>query len=428
MIPTMTAAEYEKQFGVKPQTTGSKVVSLSSASAPKKKVSIPDAVTNFVGGRGVADAVGAAIAEVNAPKEQRKYIEYPSKKKVFGSAVQLGTLGLPAAQGLGLGGRVAQGALMGYGLDVGSKLQAEKEIPEALTPGVGTLVGGALPLAGKALNSIPAKMEKSNLRMTPTERLNLKRKGTDVAGWLAKKKIVGTPEGRFAKVDRMYDSMEEKIGKVVKESGVKYSKQDILAELQTVPEKFADDPIAYDQAVQQTKQVANFIKNKAPEEVPADLIQKYKRTLFKRAYAKNQTDVLSDSYHELASFFKDKLDKDVKALEGLNPEYGNIISARKALFKATERPEAGAMAKLTGVVGGAALGSAAGPVGAGVGAVAGPAIAEKVFGTPTRSALGASAQTLQDILGRIPTDRTGNLQITQKALIRLLQGQEEDTQ
>lgn len=454
MIREMTQEEYEKQFGVAPQTAGVVRKTAFAEPAPKPKktigqrtIDIADAVTNFVGARGIAEQFGSDIARAVAPKAQKGFVEYPSFKEVAGSALQTGSLLLPGgaakaaapkfagvrfARGFGEATKaqkavaaaknVAAGVGTGYAMDVGSQLQEEdKGVSEAFTPGAATAVSVAIPFLGKIVGGFPKAMEQANLRMTPAERINLKRSGKDIAEYLARKKIVGNPEQRFAKVDSLYNKMEDNVGKIVARSNKTYKKQDVLDALKAVPEQFADDPAGYREAEGAMSRIVDFITQKAPDEIPAKLIQTYKRNLWKRAYSKNQADVVNESFHAAGSLFKDLLDKDIKGLGSLNDEYGKLLTARKILFKATERPQTGFADRTLGTIGGAALGSAAGPVGAGVGAIVGEKASKMLGNTTTRSAAGATVQTLQDILGRIPKDSAGNLQITEKSLMLLLQ-------
>jgi len=118
-------------------------------------------VSDFLGGKGVTDLVGGAIAKATVPKEQREFVDMPSTKEVAGSALQLGSLFIPvgtaakvATTGLkaakiplaNLGGKVAAGAGTGYTMDVGADMQQDKTLKETLTPGVATAIGGGLPL------------------------------------------------------------------------------------------------------------------------------------------------------------------------------------------------------------------------------------------------------------------------------------------
>ena len=278
-------------------------------------------------------------------------------------------------------------------------------------------MGASLPVLGAIFGKMsPKKLEEINLRMTPTEKQQMMKQGKDIPTFLAQKKIIGTPEIRYQKVNKLYNSLEEQVGKKIKESGVKFPKNDILNTVRQIPEQFKDDVVGYDEAVRTVGKVEEFLQSKAPMEIDGGLLNTYKRNLFKRAYSKNNTDVTNEALHAVGSAFKDKLDPLVGKI---NQEYGNTILARKILFKAISRPQIGLTGKILGTAAGAGIGGGlGGGIGAGVGAIVGEKIAEKALGTPTRSAIGAG---LQSVIEKIPSDKIGNLQITKKALIRLLQ-------
>lgn len=355
-----------------------------------------------------------------------------TNKEVLGSAIQTGATFIPGAgQGVKLGTKVALGAGTGYAFDVGGNLQQNKQGAEVLKPGMGTLIGGGLPILGritgldkglgKASQNASTKLEQINERLTPVEKQNLAKQGKGVSEYLARKKIIGTPETRFAKVNTLYDKMEDVVSKKVKESGVTYAKKDFIKEIEALPERFADDPMAYDEAIAQSKKMIDFLQRKAPNQIDAGLINSYKRNLFKRAYSKNNTDVVNETLHGIASILKDKLDASVPGLKVLNNEYGKIITAKQLLFKAQSRSQAGLIGKAAGLVAGGSIGGAvAGPGGAAVGSFIGPQAAEATM-TPLRSLTGAGLQTIADVVEKIPTDQLGNLQLTKKALMDLIQ-------
>lgn len=120
-----------------PKTLGQKIVGAAQG------------ITNFVGAKGISEQFGSDIARSSVPEEQKNLIPYPTQKEVIGSAIQSGANLIPGAgKGLGLLAKTAIGAGTGYAFDVGSKLQEDKSINESLTPGLGTAIGGSLPVVG----------------------------------------------------------------------------------------------------------------------------------------------------------------------------------------------------------------------------------------------------------------------------------------
>lgn len=117
-------------------------------------------VSNFFGGKGISDLAGATIAKTLAPQDQKQYVDFPTPKAVAGSALQLGANLIPDGAELGLEGKAALaaktglGALAGYGMDTGSKLQNNDVT--AGQPGIATAAGSALPIAGEAIKPATA--------------------------------------------------------------------------------------------------------------------------------------------------------------------------------------------------------------------------------------------------------------------------------
>lgn len=153
--------------------------STQSKSVGQKILDVGTGVSNFFGAQGMTEQFGADIARTLAPKEQKDFVEYPSVKKVVGSAIQTGANLLPGAgKGFGLLGKSIVGAGTGYTFDVGSKIQADKSAGEVATPGVGTIVGGALPSVGAGLgyaNRVMGRLFKglgSGISGVPTRQLD----------------------------------------------------------------------------------------------------------------------------------------------------------------------------------------------------------------------------------------------------------------
>lgn len=138
MATQMTRAEYEAKYG------------FSAIVPPKSKEKTPfvNKVANFFGAKGITEQFGADIARARATEAEKGFVEYPTMKKVVGSAIQSGANLIPGAgKGVGLIGKIATGAGTGLAFDVGSKLQTDKSVQESLKPGLGTVVGAATPVA-----------------------------------------------------------------------------------------------------------------------------------------------------------------------------------------------------------------------------------------------------------------------------------------
>lgn len=104
-------------------------------------------ISNFFGGKGVADEFGATIARAKAPENQKNAVDFPTMKEVVGSDIQLGANLIPGAgPEAGLATKVALGGATGAAFDLGNKLQN----PDAKV-GAATAVGAVLPVAGAAI-------------------------------------------------------------------------------------------------------------------------------------------------------------------------------------------------------------------------------------------------------------------------------------
>lgn len=338
-------------------------------------------------------------------------------KQIAGESLETAAYLAPGApKGAGLGAKVATGAGTGYGFDVGTKLQEDAPIGEALKPGLATAAGAVLPLAGAALRKFPKKMEETNLRMTPVEKQNMAKSGKDIPQWMTEKKVVGSPETRYAKVDAMYDNVEREVGRVVDSSKVTYPKQGIIDALGKIPSRYADNLSEYDGVVSKMDKMIKTLTETRGDSISASTLNKIKRAEWKNAYNKQGSQVINQVSDDVGHTLKDILDASIPGLKKVNGEYGNIIAARKQLFKATSRPQTGIVGKVLGTVAGTAIGGGvAGPLGAAGGAIAGEQIAAKTLGTATRSAAGAATQGLVEAGSRIPSDPF------QKGLILFLQ-------
>lgn len=125
----------------------------------KNKLPMIDRAINT--GAKVTDAIfgGGKIGEALAGVDV-------SGKELAGSALQSASLFFPAGRAAKIGtqaarylgmrgaskavGAISSGALGGYGFDVATNLQQEKEGTDILTPGIGAAIGGGIPAVGTA--------------------------------------------------------------------------------------------------------------------------------------------------------------------------------------------------------------------------------------------------------------------------------------
>ena len=148
----------------------------------KNKYSVEEPETSFLektsnvldmifGGGKVGEAIGTEIAKIKAKPEEKEFVTpKPSLGEIAGSALQSAALFIPGgtiakgltggvrALGLAKGasalGKIGSGLLAGEAFDVALNLQQGKTGRDALTPGLGTLIGGGLPAASVAKNVV----------------------------------------------------------------------------------------------------------------------------------------------------------------------------------------------------------------------------------------------------------------------------------
>lgn len=276
-------------------------------------------------------------------------------------------------------------------------------------PLIGPLIGKIG--VGKFAEKIASNLEKINLRLTPTQKANLGNKLDDITSFLAKEKIVGTPTERLNKITKIYNNFETKVQDTLKNSGVKYTKEQIIKSVDSIPEQYlseVDNPAVYNQMRQEVKQFKKFIEEQPSEFIDATRVNNFKRSF--ASNARNKADfVISDAREAMSDGIYNLLKKDVPGLEKLNQEYAPVIISRKLLKAASGRGELGLIGNLVSGGVGSAVGTAVGgPVGTAAGFVVGPKIGEVIAGTKSRSFLGSKIQSLAEYLNTAKVDEAGN--------------------
>lgn len=129
------------------------------AATPENKP-FANKVTNFLGLGGATDVFGRLMSRqgigTDTPKEvTQEFVEKPTGKEIAGAVAQTAAVPLGAAitGGGSLAGQVAAGAGVGYLYDVGQNLIENKSLAETVTPGMGTVMGAAAPVAIRGLTA-----------------------------------------------------------------------------------------------------------------------------------------------------------------------------------------------------------------------------------------------------------------------------------
>lgn len=121
-------------------------------------------ITGFLGLDRATETFGDAIARTRLGAKMtgadvetnKEFIEALTGKELAGAVLQTGAVTAGTALGgpASMLGKVALGAGLGYGYDVGGDLQKGSSLTETLTPGLGTIVGAAAPVVAKGLGKV----------------------------------------------------------------------------------------------------------------------------------------------------------------------------------------------------------------------------------------------------------------------------------
>jgi hypothetical protein len=374
-------------------------------------------IGRFITPKGLEDDLGFAKTDKTAAEEliPEEWTEAKGTAEKIGKGIeQIGELFIPVP-GLAAVGKVAKGTkllskaglagsgkfIIKEGVETAGKTALQTgDFKEAGKAGLAGLAGGvvgkfALEPALKIIPDALAKyLEKENLRLTPTQKTNLDKKLPAILDWLTSKKIVGTPEARFDKVDEIYNATEDTLQSFLKTSKKTVNKQKFLEELNGLKLKYQNerDVLAIEK---QIDDVIETISKKYPEEIPVGQLNDFKRSTYRNAYNQAGNKVLDTVEHDLGDISRIKIENatagdmiNEKAIGAFNKEYGNIIDARKLLKIAQGRKQIGLMGKLiTTGIGGTIGNAIGGPVGGAIGLAVGSPVAEGLAGTFTRSLL-----------------------------------------
>ena len=347
--------------------------------------------------------------------------ELPTSKQVIGSAAKLGLTAGTLGAGLGagsLGAQALKGAGLGAGFGASQALEEGKTGKELIAPTIaGGAIGGSIPIIAEGIKrgftkffpQISRALERSNLRLTPTQKVNLKNKLGDVEEFMSKNKIVGTPEHRFEVVNEIYETTERKLQNFLETNntakGIFVSKQGLLSQLESLKKNLmrdnSDAPII---ARQIDSAIDNIRTQYTFEKIPISRLNELKRTTYSNAYTKAGDKVLDTVEHDIGDVLKkgieqatNKLKVGSKSIAAFNKAYGTVINARKLLKVAQGKNQLGIFGRLiSGLVGG----SVGATVGGGpLGTAVGFGLTEegaKILATPARSAISAGLRTISE--------------------------------
>ena len=398
--------------------------------------------TIFGGGK-VGEAIGTQAAKLGLTglsKEERQNVSKgPSIGEVAGSAAKsallfapvgrgasalgggLAKLGVPAAQTLG---KIGAGAGLGYGFDVASDLEQKKSIGEIITPGVGTVVGAALPIAGLAVNklsetlskSLPERLVKSALKMTPKE---VQSKGGQKAVEQVLKGRAGTAKGLLQESRVLVDTLDSQIDEALKTiPTARIGKIEISKNVISNP-FFRDAGLSntevVDEVVRLVPRARSLLGKKNLTLTEANRLRQIidstlGDTFFNQANPTFSKDLLNAFSRTLSDTVKSK---GPKGTQKLFEELSREISLRNQLLKASTRGSGNQIISFGDLIGGG-IGTA---LGGAPGTIAGIAARRAIQSTPSLTggaqvskAIGSGLERLQNIPGS-PTTKflLGNL-------------------
>lgn len=272
-----------------------------------------------------------------------------------------------------------------------------------------TKPGAMVVEAGKTkLHDIAAQIEKSNLRLTPTQKTNLTKKLPDITSYLAKKKIIGSAQTKFEKLDDLYEQTETQLSNFLSKElkGRTIDRDILIKQIRAVKKQFANER----DALAINKQIENMVKTleaKYPKNIPAAKLNELKRSTFKTAYNNAGVKVLDEVEFAMGDKLKEAVEVIAKgitqekkingmSLGEFNKEYGTLIQARKLVKQAIGRNELGALNRLFAGIAGFGLGSVFGPLGQALGVFGGEYFAKTIAGTGAKSLVGAGLQKLSE--------------------------------
>ncbi len=308
-----------------------------------------------------------------------------------------------AKQGLGKLASAVEPAISKYN----SAINDTKIMPGIATKGIAAIESQLKKITGlpdKLATKASQQLEQTNLRLTPVQKQKLGKELNTVTEYLSEKKIVGTPEARFEKVDGIYNKTEDTLQSFLKNEakGRFVSKKAFVADMQGLKANYQSAGTDTLDIEKQIDRAINVIETRYPEKIPVDRFNEFKRTVFKNAYNKAGEKVLDEVEFDIGDLAKKYIQQATQGLkvagvpiQDFNKEYGTLIKARKLLYIAQTRKQIGLIGHLIASAVGGGFGThLGGPVGTGLGAAVGNSTAEMITGTAARSGLGAVLRTV----------------------------------
>lgn len=393
---------------------------------PKKDLlqKTTDVVTSIFPGKQVGESIGTAVASgIQALKGNKQGAldiaeTAPTPLQVVGDVAQgaLSVAGVKAPVAGSAVGRIAQTAALGAGIGgTGAIAEGEtiKDVAKQTATGAvtGTVFQGLAEIApklGTVLGNKAKNLRVSNLKLSPQDKLRFNEKVDDVVGFLKNQNIKGSPVKQYTQVVEKYDLAENILQDTIKQTGKTYTRKELVDDAMRIPEKYAgqlENPEVYDQLIKKSERLADYIKNslgtKYGDKIPAEAINKLKRSYMKNGFNKAGDAVSNEASLTIGDELYKKILVDIPEVETFNKQYATIINARKILGKALGRNQLGYFGNIIALgVGGGAGGALGGVPGAIVGSMLGRPVAEKVAGTAAKTQYAKVAEKVGKTLSK----------------------------
>lgn len=214
----------------------------------------------------------------------------PNFKQVAGDMVQA-ALTVATAGGVGSGAtklapKIAKGAALGYGFDVATDMQEDESLGEIAKPGIGTAIGGAIPILGAVKNAIAkggkAGAERVMNSVVKPDLDDLKKsilyKGKSLGQEMLDDGLRGTKRQLLKKSATELTKNEEALQKVLSQSDEVIKREELLPYLAKLKKTLANTPTGRAQkAVESVDEAINLL----PEQFSLSQANVFKRNLYR---------------------------------------------------------------------------------------------------------------------------------------------------
>lgn len=420
------------------QKAGHTITPLSTAAKPKKDTltKVTNTFNTLFPGKQVGNSIGTLAGYALSKNKSTYDLSAPTPLQVGGDVAKgaVSIAGLRAPVPAGALGRIGQSAAIGGAAGLTGGIAAGESARTVLKDtAIGTATGAvvqslfeAVPAVSRIVGKKAKDLRVKNLKLSPTQRTQLNGKIDDITTYLKENNVTGNPAKQYATVSDKYQEMEGVVNTALKQSGKKYTKQELISMVQDLPDTYAqqfDNPEVYNQLVNKSDNLIGYIQKNFGDEIPVEKVNSFKRSYYKNAFNKAGDAVNNEANLAIGDALYEGLLQDVPNLREINKEYQTVILARKILGKALGKNQLGLIGSIVAGGAGASVGaSIGGPIGAGVGAAVGPAVGRVVAGTAAKT---NAAIALEKIQGITALSKESTVAIPRALLQSLFNNQDE---